>query len=247
MSSAVSKANLLSLLPFADSTVDLLYTSHFVEHIPRTLIISFLKESFRVTKSSSYVRLVLPDLEELCKTYLAEREKGEHGKADFLMLEMLDQCVRTTRGGELGAFFNQLRLNPEKHASMIEYVKIRTGDEIQVGVPISFKKKLTLLLANPARIFVEIERLYCQAIIALLPTAFRKQNVSLASVGERHTWVYDFYSIDKLLKQAGFINVQRVTANTSNIPDFPFYPLDVHMDGSPRKGLESMYIEAMKP
>jgi len=59
--------------------------------------------------------------------------------------------------------------------------------------------------------------------------------------------IYDFHSVEQLLKRVGFVNVERVTSSTSNIVDFPFYPLDVTKEGLPRKGLESMYIEAVKP
>jgi hypothetical protein len=59
--------------------------------------------------------------------------------------------------------------------------------------------------------------------------------------------MYDYYSLESLLRQVGFIDVQRMSATTSNIPDFPFQPLDINHDGLPRKGVESMYIEAVKP
>jgi SAM-dependent methyltransferase len=246
VSPAVIKANLLDLLPFADGAVDLLYTSHFIEHIPRPLVIAFLKESFRVTKSGGYARLVLPDLEELCRAYLVERERGTHDKANFIVLEMLDQCVRTTPGGELGAYYAQLQSAPQQNASMINYVRLRTGHDLQIATT-SAGGRWKRALPNPAKILGKLEQFYCRAVLAILPAAFRSQNVSLASVGERHAWIYDFYTVEKLLKHAGFADVQRVTANTSNIPNFPFFPLDVYEDGSPRKGLESMHIEAMKP
>lgn len=103
------------------------------------------------------------------------------------------------------------------------------------------------MLRNPTQLRGRLERIYCEMVLALLPSAFRQQNVSLARVGERHAWIYDFQSVERLLKEAGFVDVTRVTATTSAIPDFPFFPLDVMSDGQPRKGLESMYIEAAKP
>jgi hypothetical protein len=59
--------------------------------------------------------------------------------------------------------------------------------------------------------------------------------------------VWDFYSLKKKLEAVGFVDVKRVSANTSIIKDFPFYPLDLDDRGQPRKGAESMYIEAIKP
>ena len=81
----------------------------------------------------------------------------------------------------------------------------------------------------------------------LLPAAFREQNVSLAGVGERHHWIWDFHQLQQALHEAGFLTVQRQTAQTSSIQDFSFYLLDLDQDGLPRKGAESMFVEAKKP
>lgn len=245
-SSAVTRANLLSKLPLADSEAEVVYSSHFIEHIPRDLLASFLSECFRIIKSGGRLRLVLPDLEEMCGAYLSARGRGEHDKADFLILEMLDQCVRVEIGGELGDFYARLQSSPAQHGEMIEFVRKRTGHEFQ-SISSSMKGDWGRVFENPAQILGKFERLYCRAILALLPSAFRRQNVSFGSVGERHTWIYDFHTISQHLKQAGFVHIERVTSSTSNIVDFPFYPLDVTREGQPRKGLESMYIEARKP
>lgn len=242
----VTKANLLDQLPLSDISADVIYSSHFLEHIPRNLVEFFLAECFRVTKPGGRLRLVLPDLEEMCRTYLDCRDKGEHDKADFLVLEMIDQCVRSIPGGELGSFYKNLiptTLNEE----MVNYVRQRTGHELQSESVVAKGNRWIRNLKSFNRVFSKIERLYCGAILKLLPAAFRQQNVTTAEVGERHTWIYDYHSVEKLLKQSGFVNVSRVTSTTSNIQNFPHYPLDVNHDGNPRKGLESMYIEAVKP
>jgi hypothetical protein len=91
------------------------------------------------------------------------------------------------------------------------------------------------------------ERLWIRAVIQLLPRGFREQNVSLASVGERHHWLYDGHSLKQRLQASGFVAIERCTASTSRHPDFPFHPLDLAADGQPRKGAESLFIEAQKP
>ena len=245
-SSAVAKTNLLGRLPLSDNEAEVVYSSHFFEHVPRSLVDSFLSECFRITKPRGRLRLVLPDFEEMCTTYLATRANGDHDKADFLTLEMLDQCVRMAPGGELGDFYAQLEASPTRHVEMIEFVRQRTGHTLQ-PVALYTGGRWARMLRNPARLLGRLERLYCGLVVGLLPIAFRRQNVSLADVGERHAWIYDFHSVEQLLKRVGFVNVERVTSSTSNIVDFPFYPLDVTKEGLPRKGLESMYIEAVKP
>ena len=85
------------------------------------------------------------------------------------------------------------------------------------------------------------------AVIKLLPRAFREQNMSLASVGERHHWLYDAHSLMHLLSASGFVAIERCMASTSRHSDFPFHPLDLAADGQPRKSTESLFIEAQKP
>ncbi len=244
-SSSVIRANLLERLPILDCEVDVVYSSHFLEHIPRNLVSAFLSECFRIAKPAGHVRLVLPDMEELCGAYLTERQCGEHAKADFLVLEMLDQCVRTTTGGELGAYYAQLQSAPAVNSEMLEYVRMRTGHDF---LPFRDLRAANGLdhLPIPAIVLGKLEQLYIRALLALLPSAFRAENVSMASVGERHTWIYDFRSVAQLLMRAGFVDVRRVSATTSGITDFPFYPLDVTKGGQARKGAESMYIEAVR-
>ncbi|MEQ1620724.1 MAG: methyltransferase domain-containing protein [Methylococcales bacterium] len=244
-SELVQQANLLGRLPLADNEAQVVYSSHFLEHIPVKQVANFLAECFRITQSGGRLRLVLPDLEELCRNYLQYRDQGQHDQADFLLMEMLDQCVRIQAGGELEVFYNQL-LNTDSNTDMVEFVKHRTGHTVAPLAPPS-GSRLQRFLQNPAKLITKLEQLYIKSILILLPSAFVQQNVSLATVGERHAWNYDFHTVQKLLQKAGFAEVYKVTASSSAIPDFPFHPLDVDVDGKPRKGIGSMYIEALKP
>lgn len=70
--------------------------------------------------------------------------------------------------------------------------------------------------------------------------------MSQATVGERHQWLWDFHQLRNELEGAGFIEVQRQTADRSTIPDFPLHVLDLNTEGQPRKGA-SLYVEARKP
>lgn len=245
-SSGVIKADLLGRLPVQGNEVEVVYSSHFLEHIPRGLVASFLSECFRIVKPGGRLRLVLPDLEEMCSTYLQYRRANEHEKADFLSLEILDQCVRQRPGGELGDLYEKLRAWEAENQAVIQFIRQRTGHEISSERGTTWKRSWRSI-ASPRMIWNRLERVYIRAVLGLLPPAFRKQNVSMATVGERHAWLYDFYSVEKLLRKAGFIEIRRMSATTSSIPNFPFFPLDVYADGVPRKGTESMYVEAIKP
>ena len=138
-SKAVKKANLLKRLPLKREIADLVYSSHFLEHIPYAKVTDFLTEILRILKPGGEVRLVLPDLENMANSYVNLRQLGDHQKADFLVLEMIDQCVRNISGGQLGAFYSKIKNYPDQYKSMIEFIRERTGEDLTTY---DFKQKL---------------------------------------------------------------------------------------------------------
>ena len=134
-SHAVDQADLLGRLPLLDKTADLVYSSHFLEHIPNDKVDSFLLECWRILKPGGVLRLVVPDLENLCRTYLYHRDQAEHIKADFVVLELLDQCVRRRSGGELGRYYKSLKPNDQADEACIAFVRERTGEDLKQSPP----------------------------------------------------------------------------------------------------------------
>lgn len=241
---AVRQANLLGRLPLADESSSLVYSSHFLEHVPRTLVAGFLRECLRVLQPGGVVRLVVPDLENMAREYLAMREAGAHNKADFVVMEMIDQCVRRESGGELGRFYRQMTPQQgESAALMIDYIRARTGDDLRTSAIEGGRNLRRVSAALRSR----VERAWIRLCLLALPAAFRAQNISLAAVGERHHWLWDFYQLKAALEAAGFVDVQQRSANSSAVADFPFQPLDLNAEGRPRKGAESLFVEARKP
>jgi len=74
---------------------------------------------------------------------------------------------------------------------------------------------------------------------ALQVGRFRRQ-------GEIHQWMYDRYSLARLLQESGFPSAQRCAATESLVPNWAKYCLDNEADGTPYKP-DSMYMEAVKP
>jgi hypothetical protein len=58
--------------------------------------------------------------------------------------------------------------------------------------------------------------------------------------------MYDKFSLSRMLKAAGFEDIQVVTATLSRIPRWTSYELDTGTDSQPFKP-DSLYVEAMKP
>lgn len=57
-------------LPFADGSVEVLFTSHVLEHFPRWKGQFLVKEAYRVLKPGGLIRVIVPDLEVLTRRYL---------------------------------------------------------------------------------------------------------------------------------------------------------------------------------
>jgi predicted SAM-dependent methyltransferase len=58
-------------IPFADASVDFIYTSHFIEHLYRFETERFLRECWRILNPGGTIRVVVPDLELLVSKYMA--------------------------------------------------------------------------------------------------------------------------------------------------------------------------------
>ncbi len=250
LSSSVRQANLLGRLPLESGETSFVYSSHFFEHIPRSQVPTFLMECFRIMKPGAVIRLVLPDLENMARAYLKHRDQGEHKKADFLVTEIIDQCVRTVPGGEMGALFRDM--SSQEHLEPLElelkqFVYERVGEVIgtkETEQRRGSEQPFTLKVRAALNF---LRKLILRVWLYPLPAAFKRQNVSFAEVGEKHQWVWDFYQLGGALKKAGFINVARMSASMSAVEDIPVSILDLHPNGEPRKGAGSMYAEARKP
>lgn len=56
--------------PLEAETVKYVYCSHVLEHFDRWEAVKILKECHRVMKDGGVIRVVIPDIEKLCKIYL---------------------------------------------------------------------------------------------------------------------------------------------------------------------------------
>jgi hypothetical protein len=63
--------------------------------------------------------------------------------------------------------------------------------------------------------------------------------------GEIHQWMYDSYSLGRLLLACGFKSVAVRSATESYIPDWSSHNLDTEPDGSVYKP-DSLFVEALK-
>jgi ubiquinone/menaquinone biosynthesis C-methylase UbiE len=86
-------------LPFANDSVDIVYHSHILEHIDREFVEDFLREIKRVLIPGGIHRMVVPDMEYLCRSYvehvsLVERDSSLMPDHDRYISAIIEQMVR---------------------------------------------------------------------------------------------------------------------------------------------------------
>lgn len=242
-------------LPFADGTFGAVYHSHFIEHLTPAEARVVLLECRRVLKGGGIMRVVAPDGERQARLYLECLERAAAGddraadEYDWVLLEMVDQMVRTETGGEMGSLLVSERVPAE------EFVRARVGAEVfdtyraiartlhpGAARPVAARPPGGLrqwLSENRLKVAEALVRRLVgpEALAAFREGLFRRS-------GEVHRWIYDRFSLKRLLESIGFTDVSVVDACTSRIPDFAQYELD-YRKGAERKP-SSLYLEAVR-
>jgi predicted SAM-dependent methyltransferase len=246
-SPSVQKWDLQKDLPFPDGSFDVVYHSHVLEHFSRVDGIQLLARCLRLLKPSGVIRVVVPDLERIARQYLESLDKSLAGDAesqqryDWIVLEMYDQALRETSGGQMLEYLRQAG------PGQIEFVRKRHGTEIDRildavrGKPqaksyagsfvgrtrsLAGRKLLRLLLG-------------AQGLAAYDCGRFRLS-------GEIHKWMYDRYSLGRILQGAGFVNPEIFGPAESQIPNWASFALDTEPDGRVYKP-DSLFVEAVRP
>ena len=246
-------------IPFPDASFDVVYNSHVLEHFPKTKAKSFLEECCRVLRPQGTIRIVVPDLEQITKTYLRSLEQASSGSQEWsdnynwILLEMYDQTVRNHSGGEMLAYFFK------EHIPNPEFILQRLGGEAKnlfkarecnwqekdsISNP---KSKLRQMFKNVYR-FMFYPGYHRESMLRLL---LGKEYEALQigrfrKGGEIHQWMYDRYSLALLLEEYGLEKIVQRTASQSYISNWTNFNLDTESDGSIYKP-DSLFMEAIKP
>lgn len=250
--------NLLNGIPFSAVEFDVVYHSHVLEHFSKEDGKKFLAECFRVLKPGGIIRIAVPDLEQIVKNYLNSLEGALAGNSeaadnyDWMMLELYDQTVRNYSGGEMAKYFYQSEIKNEK------FVFSRVGKEgmqLRENFLKSGNKNLQQNEGKPASVWKNLfsAEAYIGKIREIL--FFKelekiKENEKYNAIGkfrlggEIHQWMYDRYSLGKLLADTGFNSAAIKTAFESSVANWNDYQLE-SKDGFIYKP-DSLFMEAQK-
>lgn len=243
----VKQVNLLSGFPFPDDSFDVVYSSHVLEHFHKEEAEFLLKEAYRVLKPTGIIRIVVPDLESLCREYLRVLDLPDDaaqklGQYEWIVIELLDQLVRSETFGEMGKFY--LRLHQKPDMALKAYVESRIGNIPNVD-PIQPDQRSWLLPIHFQQLRTQLTYGYLKLLSYLIPKNLRSTVLVQTTIGERHRWMYDSYRLGRLLDKIGFSDCQAMSYRESAIPDFNADYLDCNVDGLPYKP-NSIYLEARR-
>jgi predicted SAM-dependent methyltransferase len=245
----VIQCNFLNGIPMESNTFDLVYNSHVLEHFSKKDGEIFIKECYRILNSGGVIRIAMPNLEEIAKQYLNNIEKGMNTEEnanndyDWIMLEMYDQTVRNNSGGLMLDYLTQATMPNEK------YVYERIGDDAKKWRKSTDNEEKVMnrgaigiiktLCKKPSLIFKGFKLVYLR--IVLSKKGYQNYKVGkFRSGGEIHQWMYDRYSLSRLLNNIGFVDITLRTATSSFINEWPTFKLD-----NPNEKA-SIFIEAIK-
>ncbi len=247
--SAVREANLLGRLPFDDGTADAVYSSHFVEHLDVPQATSFLAEIHRILKPGGIVRIVVPDLENLAREYLARLDAARREPSplndrllEFSVMQMIDQMARNEAGGRLGQEYD--RILAARDEPLADYSRQRTGVDL---LPRPGTASAPAHVPGRASLSTRLTYKWLGLVTQLVPASIRSSVINRTTVGERHLWMWDDLRLRRQMQACGFDDVRTERHDQSRIPEFAKYLLDTNSDGSPYKGEESLYLEAVRP
>ena len=247
-------------LPYPNESFDACYHSHVLEHLVPQEAELLIEECFRVLKANGIIRVVVPDLESITRNYLKLLEEVDSGKGaveadyDWMMLEMCDQTVRVFSGGEMGRYLRNPRIPNRdfvrsRMGFIVEEISNQSGWKTQ-STPKTWKSQLARIFSKSLGSLskcVSRDKL-SKILVGLIAGREAKrafEEVLFRDSGEVHRWMYDRYSLRRLLKNAGFSEMSVCRADESRIPDFNRCGLDM-LGGKVRKA-DSLFMEAIKP
>jgi predicted SAM-dependent methyltransferase len=221
-------------LPYPDDSFDATYSSHVLEHLPPDEGRRLLCEQFRVLKPGGTCRVVVPDMEGICRAYLqtldAAWTRGDDaGLRDhrWMTLELLDQLVRSESGGLMRRTLADGDFNRD-------FVDGRMGEQFQDYYDRDPRAEETVTIRKVRK-----------SVSRSIKQMFKEGDPR--KTGEAHRWMYDRVSLRELSTGVGFAGFAVKTFDDSAIPEWSSCNPDrAEFSDRPRKP-DSLFVECAKP
>jgi len=96
-------ANATNHIPLPDNSVEVLYTSHMLEHLDIEEAKLFLRESYRVLAPNGIIRIAVPDLRKLINRYITDGDSDKFIENTYLALPRSKNLVDRLKNLLIGA------------------------------------------------------------------------------------------------------------------------------------------------
>lgn len=235
----VTAHDLRKPLPFPDGRFQFVYHSHVLEHLDREDARRLLTECNRVLKPGAILRVVVPDLEAKARLYLEKLAAADQSPTpvardehEWMVIELIDQMVRTQSGGHMLEFLANGRADP--------LASERIGDEA------------ALARKAPPRTPPQPGGSWRQRLASLIRrlggvSAHEWEWLQFRRRGESHLWMYDRVSLGALLAETGFTDIRVTTAFNSRLSDWTDDGAWLDVENGRSRKPDSLYMEAIKP
>jgi predicted SAM-dependent methyltransferase len=124
----VAYMNLNRPWKYANNSVDIVYASHLFEHLTIKSSNLFLSEAYRTLKPGGIIRIVVPDLYQICKKYLEEYNSADTLEDTTKFIMWAINMHREGQYGDMG-FFKKIVLEwqgyPHQHKFMYDKNSLR--------------------------------------------------------------------------------------------------------------------------
>lgn len=256
-SSDVLAHNLLQGIPFDDNIFEVVYHSHVLEHFNKIDGQKLIEECYRVLKPNGIIRIAIPDLELIVGEYSKNLKLALEGNSEamhnyeWIMIEMYDQTIRNKSGGAMAEYIFREhipnedyifgRIGEEGRHLRNNYLKSQTENKnIAISISKNIKKKSFL-----RKIKTEVKNYLFKQEIALYKNEKKLSELGKFRLGgEIHQWMYDRYSLGKLLESAGFTKIEVKSCYESNILEWNNFELESKNNIIYKP--DSLFIEAKK-
>jgi predicted SAM-dependent methyltransferase len=241
-SAEVRKVDLSLALPYPDESFAVVYHSNVLEHIRPGRAEDFMRECARICRTGGILRVAVPDLEQICRLYLAKLDEAIQGKPGareeraWMLLELVDQMTRETSGGAMGDWLKKMP------PSLENFVFSRIGNEGRDFVQ-NQRASGPGGSARTENWWKRLRKLWLPERIHLRRQAQSIGRFRLA--GEVHQWMYDRFSLGELMELAGLAEVKVMAPGESRISGWRGFGLEIDKDGSVHKP-DSLIMEGVK-
>jgi hypothetical protein len=132
-----------------------------------------------------------------------DSDPSKHGMYEWILVELLDQLVRSSPSGEMGRLINTIMLSKNETT----FHTFAQGHRIHRGFHPATTIKERLQKLSFEKAITEIQYWYLRAVARLIPEHLRSMVFVETAIGERHRWMYDWHGLKLLLQNGDFENI----------------------------------------